>query len=355
MSVEDILVESSNIGTISVSETIGFAKQYDYLRAFGFGERTALDLPDESAGILHPWQKWEGTEKFTVAYGQYIASSPIQLAAAVNTIANDGRYVEPRLVSGIVDADGEVTELPPSATREVVRPEIAEQMQPMMKQVVCRGHGQPGPGARAVDRRQDRHGLHRPARRRVRQGRRHEGLLRQLRRVPAGRGSAGHDPRSRSTTCAPTPRTASAARSRRRCSATWRRRWSTSWASRHRPARRAARSDPDGAGATPSTLGALADVVAGPLGGRIVGDPSVVVSAMTHDSRLVAPGMLFACLRGARTTTVTPTPRPRSPPARPPARRPRVAARRRRRWSSTTPAGRSARSPRWSTASPAAR
>ena len=139
MSVEDILVKSSNIGTITVSETMGFAKQYDYFRAFGFGERTALDFPDESSGILHPWQEWEGTEKFTVAYGQNVASSPIQLAAAVNTIANDGRYVEPRLVSGIVDGDGEVTELPPSATREVVRPEIAEQMQAMMKQVVCRG------------------------------------------------------------------------------------------------------------------------------------------------------------------------------------------------------------------------
>ena len=139
MSVEDILVKSSNIGTITISETMGFEKQYDYLRAFGFGERTALDFPDESNGILHPWQEWEGTEKFTVAYGQNVASSPIQLAAAVNTIANDGRYIEPRLVSGIVDGDGDVTELPPSATREVVRPEIAEQMQAMMKEVVCRG------------------------------------------------------------------------------------------------------------------------------------------------------------------------------------------------------------------------
>jgi cell division protein FtsI (penicillin-binding protein 3) len=139
MSVEDILVESSNIGTISISETIGFAKQYDYLRAFGFGEVTALGWPNESAGILHPWETWEGTEKYTVAYGQYIASSPIQLAAAVNVIANDGRYVAPRLVAGTVAADGEVTETPASESREVVRPEVAEQMQLMMKEVVCRG------------------------------------------------------------------------------------------------------------------------------------------------------------------------------------------------------------------------
>ncbi len=114
MNVQDILVKSSNIGTITISETMGFAKQYEYMRAFGFGERTALDFPDESEGILHPWEQWEGTEKYTVAYGQYVASSPIQLIAAVNTIANDGRYVDPKLVAGIVDRTGEVTETPPS-------------------------------------------------------------------------------------------------------------------------------------------------------------------------------------------------------------------------------------------------
>ena len=96
MSVEQILVESSNIGTITVSETMGregvssFERQNHYMRLFGLGERTALNFPDETAGILKPWQLWEGTEKYTVAYGQGVASSPIQLAAAVNSIANDG-------------------------------------------------------------------------------------------------------------------------------------------------------------------------------------------------------------------------------------------------------------------------
>jgi cell division protein FtsI (penicillin-binding protein 3) len=139
MSVEDILVESSNIGTISISETIGFAKQYDYLRAFGFGQPTALAWPQESAGILHPWETWEGTEKYTVAYGQYIASSPIQLAAAVNVVANDGTYVAPRVVAGTVDADGDVTEAPASQSHEVVSEHVAEQMQQMMREVVCTG------------------------------------------------------------------------------------------------------------------------------------------------------------------------------------------------------------------------
>ena len=139
MNVEQILVESSNIGTITVSETMGFERQYHYMRAFGLGERTALNFPDETAGILHPWQEWEGTEKYTVAYGQGVASSPIQLVSAVNTIANDGAYVAPRLVEATVDASGEVREMPESETRQVVSPEVAERMQAMMREVVCRG------------------------------------------------------------------------------------------------------------------------------------------------------------------------------------------------------------------------
>ncbi|MET0326545.1 MAG: penicillin-binding protein 2 [Ilumatobacteraceae bacterium] len=139
MSVEEILVESSNIGTITVSETMGFEKQYDYMRAFGLGETTALNFPDENPGILNPWQTWEGTEKYTVAYGQGVASSPIQLISAVNTIANDGVYIAPKLVQATVDASGEVREMPASATHQVVTPEIAAQMQHMMREVVCRG------------------------------------------------------------------------------------------------------------------------------------------------------------------------------------------------------------------------
>jgi cell division protein FtsI (penicillin-binding protein 3) len=139
MTVDQILTESSNLGTIMVSQTMGFAKQYDYMRAFGLGQRTALNFPDETPGILKPWQQWEGTEKFTVAYGQGVASSPIQLISAVNTIANNGIYVAPKLVRSTVDSSGTERDMPPSATHEVVTPETAKQMQAMMKHVVCEG------------------------------------------------------------------------------------------------------------------------------------------------------------------------------------------------------------------------
>ena len=139
MDVEQILVTSDNIGTISISETMGFERQHHYLREFGMGRKTALDFPGENPGILTPWPTWEGTEKYTVAYGQGVASSPIQLVSAVNVIANDGVYVAPKLVLGGVDGEGTELQTLPSRTRAVVRPRVASQMQRMMREVVCRG------------------------------------------------------------------------------------------------------------------------------------------------------------------------------------------------------------------------
>ena len=148
LTVEQILVASSNIGTISVSETMGLEKQYDYMRAFGLGEVTALDFPQESPGILHPWQEWQGTEKYTVAYGQGVASTPIQLIAAVNMVANDGRYVDPKLVLATVDAEGDLHETEPSDTRQVISEQAAVADADDDEAGRLPGHGQGGAGAR---------------------------------------------------------------------------------------------------------------------------------------------------------------------------------------------------------------
>ena len=144
MTVEDILVESSNIGTIMIQQSIGegdwdMARQthWEYLRRFGFGETTDLEFPDESEGILKHWTDLWGSERVTVSYGQGFAASSIQMVSAVNAIANNGTYVAPRLVAGTVGPDGEVTPAEPAETHEIVRPEIAKQVQHMMRAVVC--------------------------------------------------------------------------------------------------------------------------------------------------------------------------------------------------------------------------
>ena len=146
MSVERILVESSNIGTIDVQMTLGngdwdLARQthWEYMRRFGLGERTALNFPGESTGILKHWSDLWGSERVTVAYGQGVASTSIQLVAAVNAIANDGTYVAPRLVQSYVDAEGQVVDADPSERREVIKPEVADEMQRLMRAVVCNG------------------------------------------------------------------------------------------------------------------------------------------------------------------------------------------------------------------------
>ncbi len=143
--VSQILTKSSNIGTIEImlsladnmldrKSTLG-----TYFRSVGFGEKTALDFPGESTGLGADWTKWEGSEQYTVAYGQGLASTTIQLAAAINTIANDGVYVAPKLVKATIGPDGALSETAPSDSHLVYRPEVADQVNVIMRNVVCNG------------------------------------------------------------------------------------------------------------------------------------------------------------------------------------------------------------------------
>ena len=139
MSVSQILIASQNIGTIMVQQKLGVEEHYQYMLGFGLGERTALDFPGESPGIVKdPEDRW-GSENVTVAYGQGVSSTSLQLIGAVNTIANGGTYVDPKLVLATVGPDGSVTEKPPSETRRVVSETAARQTADMMREVVCRG------------------------------------------------------------------------------------------------------------------------------------------------------------------------------------------------------------------------
>lgn len=143
--VTQILTESSNVGTIEVMLSMGETlrqtkeKQGAYMTAFGLGQKTALDFPGESVGILQDWTKWEGAEQYTMAYGQGVASTSIQLISAVNVIANDGMYVAPKLVKATIGAEGEMTPTADSPTHRVVRPEVSDQVNLMLRNVVCEG------------------------------------------------------------------------------------------------------------------------------------------------------------------------------------------------------------------------
>jgi len=141
MSLRDIIVHSSNIGTLKMTEQVGTERFGSYLEAFGFGQKTALDFPDESAGFLHPASEWQGTEKVSTSYGYGYNVTALQLAAAVNTVANGGTYVAPKLVKATIGADGAVTDTAPAATHQVLQQSTASTMTDMLTDVVCVGTG----------------------------------------------------------------------------------------------------------------------------------------------------------------------------------------------------------------------
>ena len=141
MSVRKIFVDSSNIGTIQISRTLDTKKNHEYLKLFGFGTKTAVEYPGESRGSLRPVSKWQGTEKFSFSYGYGYTSTALQLAAAVNVIANKGVYVAPKMVLKTKDKDGVEIATPASETRQVISASTAQTMTSLMTDVVCYGTG----------------------------------------------------------------------------------------------------------------------------------------------------------------------------------------------------------------------
>jgi cell division protein FtsI (penicillin-binding protein 3) len=139
MSVRKILVDSSNVGTLMIGQTIGPDKLHDYLKSFGFGAKSAIDFPGETKGILQSANKWQGAKKFTTSYGYGYSTTALQLIAGVNVVANNGNYVAPRLVTATVTKDGLNESIPPNEQHAVITPETAATMRSMMSDVVCFG------------------------------------------------------------------------------------------------------------------------------------------------------------------------------------------------------------------------
>jgi cell division protein FtsI (penicillin-binding protein 3) len=143
-SVTRILTESSNIGTIKIAQSLGKDRLDAYLRRFGFGTKTALDLPYESAGILLDRSKYNATSIGAIPIGQGIAVTPMQMLAAYNVLANDGRYVPPKLVLETVDSKGVHHRTDSGPDRRVVSASTAQQLRDMLVNVVAEGTGTRG-------------------------------------------------------------------------------------------------------------------------------------------------------------------------------------------------------------------
>jgi cell division protein FtsI (penicillin-binding protein 3) len=143
-SVTRILTESSNIGTIKLADMLGKDTFDSYLRRFGFGSKTALDFPNEAAGVLLAPEDYNGTSMGSIPIGQGIAVTAMQMLEAYNVLANDGVYVPPKLVMDTIDSAGARHPVDGGDARRVVSEETAEQMREMLVNVVAEGTGTRG-------------------------------------------------------------------------------------------------------------------------------------------------------------------------------------------------------------------
>jgi cell division protein FtsI (penicillin-binding protein 3) len=131
-----VLRVSSNIGAVKIGYALGPRAHFEALRAFGFGASTRSLFPDESAGMLRSWQEWRPVDHATIAFGQGINVTPVQLAAATAAIANGGQLMRPRLVAARRAPGGPWQPTRGEVIRRVIRPETAQALLEMLETVV---------------------------------------------------------------------------------------------------------------------------------------------------------------------------------------------------------------------------
>ncbi len=136
--LKDVIVHSDNTGMVFVSRKLGLDKMYDYLKNFGFGEKTGIDLQDEASPDLREKKEWREIDLATSSFGQGIAVSGIQMIRAVAAIANGGYLVEPHIVHEIKD-DYHSFEIQPKILKRVISEEAAKMVTGMMVAAVDEG------------------------------------------------------------------------------------------------------------------------------------------------------------------------------------------------------------------------
>ncbi len=144
LTVAGILANSSDVGAIKIALRLGSPKFYDYIRAFGFGNPTGVDLPGESRGLLNRLDHWGSYSIASVSMGQEVGVTPLQMVTAVSSIANGGLLYKPHVVEEMRRADVVLPLEGPSLSTEpkrVIRPETAATLRSLMEGVILYGTG----------------------------------------------------------------------------------------------------------------------------------------------------------------------------------------------------------------------
>ncbi len=139
-----VLENSSNIGMTFVAQTLGAATFYDYIKKFGFGERTEIEFDGEDTGQIENYTKWSKSELVTKGFGQGLTVNLFQMAAAYSALANGGLLMKPYVVDEQISADGRRIKTEPTTIRRVIDPETSKTITEMLVSSVKNGYAKPG-------------------------------------------------------------------------------------------------------------------------------------------------------------------------------------------------------------------
>jgi cell division protein FtsI (penicillin-binding protein 3) len=162
LTFRDVIAKSSDIGVIRVAQRLGRESFNRYMRAFGFGTATGVELPGESSGLLRPPSRWSALSLASLSFGQEVGVTALQITSAVGAVANGGYLMKPYVVRAMEDAAGRVVKsYKPVAVRRVLEPHTVEVLTDLLKGVVqtapeggrCPGTPWPARRHRAEDRR----------------------------------------------------------------------------------------------------------------------------------------------------------------------------------------------------------
>ncbi|MEW6599624.1 MAG: penicillin-binding protein 2 [Nitrospirota bacterium] len=140
LSFSEVIQKSSNVGAVKIGQRLGAAKYYNYIKKFGFGEKTGIDFPGEVKGIARNVKNWSGTSLAAISIGQEIGMTPLQMLRAYSVIANGGLLVKPHIVSDIISPAGRVIKKAvPSEGERVISKATSDKMKNILKMVVEEG------------------------------------------------------------------------------------------------------------------------------------------------------------------------------------------------------------------------
>lgn len=142
ISTAEVIIHSSNIGIVKIAQMLDKKTLYEYIKRFGFGTITGIDLPGEADGILRTVSKWWGTSMATIPMGYEVSATPLQIVCAYGVVANHGKLMRPFAVKKCIRSDGEIKwQKNPMIVRQAIPKEVADTLNEMFRKVVTEGTG----------------------------------------------------------------------------------------------------------------------------------------------------------------------------------------------------------------------